>query len=382
MDILGKKLAGQLVLRIFSRYGVATVSFETLLQNLDNTVTFKCALCFCRATAAADGLKEAQYALKGVVDHFKKRQKEFTVGCKDLLVEHLLIIGGHCRQLKKNDMCLFWSDLAFQIDSSCTDTSMTPYLSLQACSCACKGIFRLALEKNLREWLLQNLDIWTTWIGRLSVFLMLPLPRESTRFLSQSTGRIFASLLLCGGRKSSLGQRLFRCLSSALWRNQVSRRFDCFLGSPRNAIMILLFLGCRVRRREDLNEVCLSEMCRHVAKYCRNGKNNIHDVILNWVYILSNLSVEQKSSIANVLTGWCAYKFGRYGGSEDNPLSIEPAEPSTVKDKYLLRPDPAVIRKIIDVLVRECRHYGRNVMATEIEDAFKTWPELDSIVSK
>ena len=161
VEILERKQAGQLVLRIFARYGVSTTSLEMLLQNLEDTVTFKCALCFCRAIAAADQLEEAEETLKSVVRYFRNYWRDFRVDCKDFLVQQILTLAVQCECLKKYDMCLFWSDVAFDIDSRCTDISTTPYLSLQACICACKGIFGLALEKEFTRskfWYLEDLD--------------------------------------------------------------------------------------------------------------------------------------------------------------------------------------------------------------------------------
>ena len=169
---LENKHAGLAVLRVFSMYGISDRSFLELLRNVNDKTALKCILLYCRALGESGQLNEAAAALKAVIRMWTSRWKLFTVGCKEHLVHQLLSFSVTTLLLEEYNHSLFWSDLAFQINHGCTDSSKMPVLSLLACSSASGAILLRALHSSSLDDYLENvIKIWT---GRISSFLHSP----------------------------------------------------------------------------------------------------------------------------------------------------------------------------------------------------------------
>ena len=356
------KRAGKTVLRVFAEYGLSSKLLSEWLDNAKENVSFRVVLLYCRALGESGQLHKTEYALRVIVQTWNAKWRLFNVSCKELLLHVILSYSMTVEEMEKCEECMFWNDTAFQINSSCTDTSSIPHLSLLACLCASKAVLRKALAYSCQNQLLEN--IREVWISRIRVFLNLPiLSSVSGRLLFHSVFKIFLSLVMV--ENFAMAPNVWKLLVKSFWRYQLARRFSPSM-ELRGSLFILLFLTCAVERKSDLNLSLVKSCCKLIVQYCR--EEDIHHLIFEHHQVFMKLTQEQKSWLFNFVVALVRHAYTDIGTSEKNPFSLSDCERRPTK------PDPGVIREVINLLIAECRYYGRESMAKSLTEAFKTWP--------
>ena len=368
-----EKRRGLTVLQILAVYGVSEKSIKQLLQTIKNKVQLRCTFLYCRALGEAGRLGEAELILNDVVQVWKEKWRTFTVGCSELFVRLILSfsISFECCQMYTR--CLFWSDLGFQFANSGTDRLKLPFLSLQACTCACKGILELAPGERPASFP----KICEMWMQRVSVFLAVPFCSPLYhRFLFHNIIRLFLSLVIPFGLNHPLTLDAWHLLNRSFQDyHQLVRHIDVSTGVAFPLLTILI-LASGVKRKQDLNRDLLKCWGKVLAQQCR-GDVGLFDLLIELSSTWRKLSTDQKCTAFGlaVVTTWRV--CGRQGGSEDNPLMVCTAK-EEINETSNLTPDPAVIREAIDVLISEAKFYGRAALARDLTDLFKYWPQCDS----
>ena len=162
-----------------------------------------------------------------------------------------------------------------------------------------------------------------------------------------------------------MAPNVWKFLVKSFWRYQLARRFSPSI-ELRGPLFLLLFLTCAVQRKADLNLSLVKSCCKLIAQYCWEG--DIHHLIFKHHHVFMKLSQDQKSWLFNFLVALVRHAYTDIGTSDKNPFSLSDWERRPTK------PDPGVIREVINLLKAECRYYGRESMAKSLTEAFKTWP--------